>query len=220
MSIDPLLYGFNNYYDESDESDDEPAAAAILYPGENPHLQQLKKRAIELTRDQRLRIRCLHHDADLSYIEIYAKRSSLKPPMPTLTIRQIQKACDLTKPVTPQKQGRVGAKPAVSDEQKAALEAFLKEKKGHRLIPWIELPYWVEGFDNVRDSAIKRALEDMGYLRRERQKRIVHTEVHESERLRWAIEHKDLVSQIYPFYIQILTYLVDSGPMGRSLYIF
>lgn len=114
----------------------------------------------------------------------------------------------------------MGAKPAVSDEQKAALEAFLKEKKGHRLIPWIELPYWVEGFDNVRDSAIKRALEDMGYLRRERQKRIVHTEVHESERLRWAIEHKDLVSQIYPFYIQILTYLVDSGPMGRSLYIF
>lgn len=51
------------------------------------------------------------------------------------------------------------------------------------------------GFEDVRDSAIKRALVDMGYLRKERQKRIVHTEVHEKERLRWATEHKDLTPE-------------------------
>lgn len=63
--------------------------------------------------------------------------------MPTLTIRQIQWACNLDNPVNPKKKGCVGAKPLVTDEQKAALEAFLKEKHEHRLIPWIELPYWV-----------------------------------------------------------------------------
>lgn len=84
--------------------------------------------------------------------------------------------------------------PKVTDAMKEKIKEFLEEKREHRLIPWIELPYWIEGLETVRDTAIKRALQDMGYRRKERQKKIVHTEVHESERLRWAEEHQHLVS--------------------------
>lgn len=141
MHIDPLIYGFNNYYDESDdESDDEPASA-LLHPGEDPLLRAPKKRAFELTRDERLRIRTMYHECDLTWNQIFAKRTTMKPPMPTLTIRQIQWATDLSKPLTPQKKGHVGAKPSITEGQKAALKAFLEEKKEHHLIPWIELPY-------------------------------------------------------------------------------
>lgn len=81
----------------------------------------------------------------------------------------------------------------VTDEMKEKLAEFLKEKPEHRLIPWIELPDWIDGFEYIRDSFIRRALKDNWYLRKERQKKIVHTEVHEAERLKWAEEHKDLV---------------------------
>jgi len=72
-------------------------------------------------------------------------------------MRQIQTACNLENRLTPQKSG-FGAKLVVSEDQKAAIKAFLKEKPEHRLIPWWELPYWIDSLEGIRDSAIKRAL--------------------------------------------------------------
>lgn len=192
--IDLQLYGFHNYHESESEDDlgDEPEPTEpLLHEGDHPMQKDRKKRAKELSRDERIRIRCLHRDAGWIFAKIYQNRQSFEPPMPTLTIRQIQFACDRNQPLTPRKGQKMPIK--VTDEMKEKLAEFLKEKPEHRLIPWIELPYWIDGFEYIRDSSIRRALKDMGYLRKERQKKIVHTEVHEAERLKWAEEHKDLV---------------------------
>lgn len=105
------------------------------------------------------------------------------PPMPNLTMRQIQYACVLQNPLTPRKV-KGAAAPKVTDDMKAKIKAFIEEKPEHRLIPWIELPYWIEGFENVRDAAIKRAMEDLGYLRKERQKKICLSQKHKETRLK------------------------------------
>lgn len=220
MPIDPLLYGFDNYY-LSDYSGDElepDEEDELLHDGDDPLQTASKKRAKELTRDERFRLRVLHFDAGWTYASICAKRATYDPPTPTLTMRQIQWACDKSHPLTPRKGQTQPSK--VTDTQKELIKASIEEKREHRLIPWIDLPHWIEGLEFVRDSAIKRAMKDMGYGRKERQKKIVHTELHESERLRWAEEYKDLVSNIKLFYIQILTYLIDPGAVGRGICLF
>lgn len=118
--------------------------------------------------------------------------------MPNLTMRQIQYACVLQNPLTPRKV-KGAAAPKVTDDMKVKIKAFIEEKPEHRLIPWIELPYWIEGFENVRDAAIKRAMEDLGYLRKERQKKICFSQKHKDTRLKWAKEHLNLVSNSYLF---------------------
>lgn len=196
IPVDPLLYGLENLYvSDTDDSDDDIDLEPLLHEGDDPLQNQNKKRAKELTRDEKLRVRCLHKDAGWTYQTIFEKRMTFQPQMPTLTLRQIQKACDPLIPLTPRKNQGKTRPPKVTEAQKATIKAFLEEKPEHLLIPWIELPYRIEGLDHVRDRAIKRALKDMGYLRKERQKKIVHTEVHEKERLRWAEEHKDLTPE-------------------------
>lgn len=202
--IDPALYGFQNYYDDGEDEDEDdetlPPAADFLFEGEDPALNERKRRAPELTRDQKVRIRCLYYDAQFTQAKIFEWRNNFNPPMPTITPRQIQKACDLRLHLTPRKvQG--AAPPKVTDEMKEKIKAFIEEKPENRLIPWIELPYWIEGFDNVRDSAIKRAMEDLGYLRKERQKKICYSQKHKENRLKWAKDHEHLTPEQWAYFI-------------------
>ncbi|KAH8746594.1 hypothetical protein F5883DRAFT_585290 [Diaporthe sp. PMI_573] len=144
LPIDPELYGNNYYLDQSDFE---------------------KKRAIELTCNQRLMIRTLYQTAGWTQATIFERRNALLIPLPTLTMRQIQTACDSNTPFT-LKRSNCRGKAKVTDEQKALIKAFLddKEHPERRLLPWWELPYWIDGLEGIRDSAIKRALKEIKYL--------------------------------------------------------
>lgn len=121
-------------------------------------------RSTELTRDEKLRIRILHHDAGWTYKTIVERLQN--DGIPHLTLNQVQKACNHAISLTPQKKGSIGPTTKISDAQKAQLEAFLRQKRKHRSIPWRELPYYLEGFEQISDDAIIWALEDLGYQRK------------------------------------------------------
>lgn len=145
IPVDPLLYGLENLYvSDTDDSDDDIDLEPLLHEGDDPLQNQNKKRAKELTRDEKLRVRCLHKDAGWTYQTIFEKRMTFQPQMPTLTLRQIQKACDPLIPLTPRKNQGKTRPPKVTEAQKATIKAFLEEKPEHLLIPWIELPYRIE----------------------------------------------------------------------------
>jgi len=149
-----------------------------------------RARAPELTRDQRLRIVTLYRDANWSYSEVL--RHLQQAGLPQLTRHQVVRAC--TGPPTPQKPGRVGSKVKVTEEQKAQLKAFLTEHITHRALPWSHIPHFLEGFEQVHDVAISRALRDLGYRRMPRRRKIQLTESHKAARLQWALEYKDFTA--------------------------
>lgn len=203
LPIDPLLYGYDNYLEESDSNEDEEdnlPPTPFAHEGINPQAEERKKRAPELSRDHRLMIRTLHHTAGWTQATIFERRHQLMFPLPDLTMRQIQTSCNLDTQLTPQKH-RAGVRPKVTDEQKSALKAFLEEKPEHRLIPWRELPYYVQGFENVRDAAVRRALKDMKYLRTQRPRKIKYTQEHLDNRIRWCTERKDWTIDQWAFYV-------------------
>jgi hypothetical protein len=97
LPLDPLLYGFNNYIDESDhdsnQEDDNLPPTPFHYEGIYPGEDNRKKRAPELTRDHRLMIRSLYH-LGWTQATIFERRNQLLFPLPDLTMRQIQTACN------------------------------------------------------------------------------------------------------------------------------
>jgi hypothetical protein len=166
LFLDPLLYGFDNSIDDSDfESEDEGIPPMPFhYEGIHPQEDDRKKRAPELSRDYRLMIQTLYQLAGWTQTTIFQRRNNLLFPLPDLTIRQIQTACDTEARLMPQK-STTGVKPKVIDDQKAAIKAFLEEKPEHCLIPWQELLYYIDYLSNVCDVAVKRTLQDMKYFR-------------------------------------------------------
>lgn len=206
LPIDPELYGNNYYLDESDSesgSDYEDLPPTPLHhEGVDPQTEARKKRAIELTRDQRLMIRTLYQTAGWTQATIFERRNALLIPLPTLTMRQIQTACDPNTPLTP-KRSNCRGKAKVTDEQKALIKAFLddKEHPERRLLPWWELPYWIDGLEGIRDSAIKRALKEMKYLRTQRPRKIKYTKKHLEDRVKWCKERKDWTIEQWAFYV-------------------
>ncbi len=152
-------------------------------PSTPPRRPKAFERAPELTRDQKLEIRAVRRYAGFTHTKLL---EAFREAIPHLTIDQVRGACDLSQPVTPRKAGRVGPKPKVTEAQKAQIRAFLEENTRHRLIPWRQLPYYLEGFEEVRDTAIIRAMRDMGYKREPRSKAIRLTAKHKQARLEWA----------------------------------
>ncbi len=148
-----------------------------------PETPPRRKRSPELTRDHKLQIRTLHFIAGWTHKAILERLAPAE--IPHLTLRQIRGACKAG-PLTPQKPGRVGPKAKVTEEQKAQIKAFIEEDPKHRRIPWPQLPHYLEGFEAVRDAAIRRALRDLGYARKPRRSRIELTDDHKRDRLEWA----------------------------------
>jgi len=63
------------------------------------------------------------------------------------------------------------------------------------LIPWRELPYHLERFEDVYDDAIIRAMVDLGYKHLNRGTSICLTASYMQERLEWARAYENFTPE-------------------------
>lgn len=146
----------------------QPTARLLFTPPQRSIEKPCKERGPNLTRDQRFAIRTVHETCpELEYEEI-ARR--VKFPC---TRRQVILAIEADRP-TPRK-NRYREPYGLSDEQKAALDAFLQADEAHLRIPWADLRFLVPEVEGCGRQRIRTALQRMGYVRRRRKTVLKYT---------------------------------------------
>jgi DDE superfamily endonuclease len=137
-----------------------------------------RPKAPDLTRDQKVEIRTLRFYANWPYNQIVEATGR--------TYQQVQDAC--TGPLTPQKPNRCGRKPLIRTPEKDVLIQYLRSDVRYRELPWPDLRYFIPGFELFSEQAIYTALQQLGYLRSKRPRRIHLTDFRKARRLAFAYE--------------------------------
>ncbi|KAI1826570.1 hypothetical protein F4861DRAFT_66119 [Xylaria intraflava] len=116
---------------------------------------QKRKRAKNLSREQRIEVKTLREVYKWSYAEIAAKLG--------YTQRQVQTAC--SKPTTPKKRrGKV----AIDTPTRRRIKDWLEEDPARQRLGWHNLPMLIPGLGYYGESAITTAMRTLGYRRRAR----------------------------------------------------
>jgi transposase len=149
-------------------------ADLIERPITPPQPSERRKRAVNLTRDQRVEIRTLRNVAQWSYDQITANRG--------YTVRQIQWALDI--PLTPKKRRRKGA---INTPTRLRIKAWIEADPYYRKIAWHNLPFLVPELRYFSETAINTGMKALGYNRRVRRRRIKLTEAHKRHRIAFAL---------------------------------
>lgn len=137
--------------------------------------QARRRRAKELSRDERHRIRTLYEDAHWT-LEHVAEHTQHTP-------RQVQWA--VTHPLTPQKNQK--PRYGLQSPQRAELQRWLLSDPALRYVAWPDLRFLLPpGLSHVGTEAIITALRLLGWRRRKRPRRIHRTVANEQARVRWC----------------------------------
>lgn len=156
-----------------------PPAEAVP-PGPVVPTTPKRSRAIELSRTDRVRILALREIAGLSYEEILKKTN--------YTWAQIQRAC--TGPVTSQKKKK--RKGIISTPERRQLKAWLEQDR-HRYTPLYQLPWKVPAsLSRYGETALTRAVYDMGWISAIRPRRIQRDEQNKADRVSWCRRMKEV----------------------------
>ncbi len=133
------------------------------------------KKALDLSRDQRIEIQALRKYAGWTYQQI-----ALYTPF---TLRQIQYAC--SGPVTPQKSKPHRKKIRTPDKER--IKAWLLEDFQHRKIPWADLRFYLPPDLTIYSEwALTSALHDLGFARKIRKRRYRQSIKSKRERVEFA----------------------------------
>ncbi|KAK4196960.1 hypothetical protein QBC40DRAFT_158910, partial [Triangularia verruculosa] len=125
-----------------------------------------------------IRIRALREDAHMDY-EAISKATGA-------SIRQIQYACN--SPLTP-RSNRRGRKPSqFTDEEKDHITRSLNDDHIARKLTWLDLRYYISGFEHWLDKAFTIAMRAAGFDRKVPPRRIQLTPAHKAARLAFARE--------------------------------
>ena len=142
----------------------------LLNPGPTPRI-----RRTQLTRDQRCEIQALRKYTDFSLATIANRTGYSK--------NQVQYAC--SHPLTPRKEYKDHRKKYIRTPDRERLNAFLRESRENRFIPYDSFRFYIDNFD-YGYSAIKAAMQILGYSRRLQVRRIYRTQANKDRRVRWA----------------------------------
>jgi len=131
------------------------------------------------SRDDRLRIQTLYHDAGWTVTDILLQN-------PQITQRQVYYA--LTHRLTPQKH-TTGRHALLDTPHRKHLINWVTQSSFTREIPWAELPKWLEWESWCGSYALRAAFKKEGYTRAVRRRKAPLSETNRIKRLDWATEH-------------------------------
>jgi len=130
----------------------------------------------QLTRDDRLRIYTLYHDAGFTQDDIILQTN--------YTRAQVQYA--LSHRLTPQKHTR-GRKAFLNTPQRKRLIEWVTASQANRRTKWADIPTILEL--DCGEKAIRAAFQKEGFVRRHARRKPPLSEQNKKDRLDWAWEH-------------------------------